>query len=721
MRAIPERCSVLESNHTRERNLLLGVWALLIGLGRAAWLPLLVLYFVLVGGTFWGALNGGVGLVNLWLTVALSTAMVVDRWRRDLPLLPHTPLDGLLLTWAALLAVSTALSGCKRLSLDVSLQQLWYFAVFYLAVALAQTPGGRRRAGGALAAAGVAAMLVALSQFSRWLLDPARDMTGAGQRVLQSTLNSPNDFASFLTLLLPLALVGFVPLTRSVRRRAAGTAFFLVTLLCLVLTYSRAGWLAAPLGFGALVVLLLRSDHLPRFRDLFSHNKLLVCVGVVGFLCLLHFSPGGWLSYRLKSLVTLKDMGATQRVVIWRAAWEMAAERPWTGWGGGTFPLKFTHYLPPDASRELLLHAHNQYLHFAAENGFPVALLFLAAGLVGVGVGWRRLRAEGAQPDLVRAAAVAAIAGHLAFLAFNAETAIPSLAGTHWILLGLAVSGGEETRRERSMGGRRGALFVAAAATGAVVAGLLRYLSAEQCYEASLRVGAPSRQTPALWRATSLDPRHPAYRAALGAAWYREKRLDRALRQCALAVDLSPHDALYWNNLGWVSYWKGGLLDRATRCFEEAIELDPGNPFYKVSLARVQRRCGRTAAAEKTLRTAGQPALAQPEVRWELARLLAETGRYREAAAECETCLRLLHKRETASNSWEPPYQVATRYRRLPRQDEVLTGVVILRDAGPVRSLLARCQAEMCAEETLGGARLEGGPTNSLSLEAGSE
>jgi Flp pilus assembly protein TadD len=710
----------LESNQTRERNPLLGTWVLLVRLAGAAWLPLLLLYFVLVGGTFWGGLNGGVGLVNLWVTVALLTAMVVSRWRRDLPLLPRTPLDGLLLAWAALLALSTALSVCKRLSLEVSVQQLWYFALFYLAVALGQTPSGRRRAGGALAAAGVAAVLVGLFQFSRWLLDPARDMTGAGQRVLQSTFNSPNDFASFLTLLLPLTLASFVPITHSVRRRAAGAALFLVTLFCLVLTYSRAGWLAAPFAAGALVLLLVRSEHLPRFRDLFSRNKLLVCVGVLGFLCLLHFSPGGWLSYRLKSLVTLKDMGATQRVVIWRAAWEMAADRPWTGWGGGTFPLKFTQYLPPDASRELLLHAHNQYLHLAAENGFPVALLFLAAGLAGVAVGWRRLRAGGEQPDLVRAAAVAAIAGHLLFMAFNAETAIPSLAGTYWILLGLAVSGGDETRRERPAGGRRTALFAVAAATGAVVAGMLRYLSAQQCYEASLRANSPAQQTQTLWRATSLDPRHPAYRAALGAAWHGGKRLDRALRECALAVDLSPHDAVYWSNLGWVSYWKGGLLDRATRCFERAIELDPGNPFYRISLARVQHRYGRTAAAEKTLRNAGRTGFALPEVRWELAKVLAEAGRYREAAAECETCLRLLRERETAPGLWVPPYQVGTRYRRLPRQNEVLTEVAVLRKAGPVRSLLARCRDELRAEEDLAVAR-DAQPPGDSSCTGGSD
>ncbi|MEN9250873.1 MAG: O-antigen ligase family protein [Thermostichales cyanobacterium BF3_bins_165] len=56
----------------------------------------------------------------------------------------------------------------------------------------------------------------------------------------------------------------------------------------------------------------------------------------------------------------------------WRFAWGLIQERPWTGWGWQSFAQLHNQQLPPPA--ELLGHAHNLYLHIAAEGGIPLLL-----------------------------------------------------------------------------------------------------------------------------------------------------------------------------------------------------------------------------------------------------------------------------------------------------------------------------------------------------------
>lgn len=665
-------------------------WQLARRLAAGAWLPALLVYFVLVGGTFWASLQGTARLVNLCLMVLITGGVALWRWRRGHPLLPPTPLDGWLLVWLALLLLSTLTSSCRRLSFDVTLQQVWYFLLFYLTAAAGETGTGRRRFGTALTAACVAVVLVGLVQFGVWAANPLRDMTGAGQRVVRSTFNSPNDFASFLVMLLPLAAVGFLTVTRPVWQRAVGTAWFLAMLACVVLTYSRGGWLSAPLAVAVVTALLLRTAHLPRFRDLFLANKALVGMIVVGLLLLLRFSPEGWFTMRLESLVQLNDMGVTQRWVIWRAATGMMADRPWLGWGGGTFPVEFTRYLPPGAHRELPLHAHNQYLHYAAETGIPSALLFLLAAGTAVALGWRAVRRQGRHPELLQAACVAGAAAHLLFALFNADSAIPSLAGTFWMLLALGLGPSSAARAQTHR--RTPAPVVAALAMCGLVLSVVcgRFLLAQRCYDRMLHVPGLAAKTRNADRAVKLDPGEPPYHAAAAAVLFRGGKLAAAVREMEHAVALSPHDALFWNNLGRLEAELHGPTQRSLQCAEQARRLDPGNPVYLLTLARRQWELGWPAEAEQTLRQGDDLRYALPEFHWELGKLLVRAGRWTEAAAELKTCLAELPSPGTKRSL--PGYQVGPRYRRLPRTNEALTEVVLLTSPTPVRRLLRRCQ-----------------------------
>jgi O-antigen ligase len=58
----------------------------------------------------------------------------------------------------------------------------------------------------------------------------------------------------------------------------------------------------------------------------------------------------------------------------------MVRERPWTGFGLGTFQTVYPAFATFDAGR-VVNHAHNDWLEWAAEGGIPIALALLSVAV----------------------------------------------------------------------------------------------------------------------------------------------------------------------------------------------------------------------------------------------------------------------------------------------------------------------------------------------------
>ncbi len=69
------------------------------------------------------------------------------------------------------------------------------------------------------------------------------------------------------------------------------------------------------------------------------------------------------------------------RKVVWRTGLQMIERHPWLGLGPEMPRIHFNEYIPADIPRPLpvgsYMHLHNIYLHYAAERGIPVLLIFL--------------------------------------------------------------------------------------------------------------------------------------------------------------------------------------------------------------------------------------------------------------------------------------------------------------------------------------------------------
>lgn len=176
-----------------------------------------------------------------------------------------------------------------------------------------------------------------------------------------STLQNPNLLAGFLVVVMSLA-VGQGLYADSVGNKLLLFALVVVLGICLVLTYSRGAWLS-------IVVVAA-------FCGRFYNRKVLwlfLIIPLVAFFC--HDA----VMERLISIFNPTDTSSTLRIALWESTIAMILDKPVLGIGWGAYWLVYPDYdffLNNPAAR--IVHAHNMYLHIAAEIGIPGLLAFLA-------------------------------------------------------------------------------------------------------------------------------------------------------------------------------------------------------------------------------------------------------------------------------------------------------------------------------------------------------
>jgi len=198
------------------------------------------------------------------------------------------------------------------------------------------------------------------------------------------TYISPNNFAGFLDMLLPLAtayvLVGRM---KPVVRILLGYAG-LVMLAGMAVTFSRGGWVAVTVGLLVLLGILAfhRNHRLP------------------AFLLLAALAGGGTVfvtQYLSKTISYMHRVGTSEenapldydvRLLIWKAADQMWRDHFWWGAGPAHYNYCFREYRPADIQMTPD-RAHNDYLNLLADWGAAGGIIVLA-GLVTFGAGLRK-------------------------------------------------------------------------------------------------------------------------------------------------------------------------------------------------------------------------------------------------------------------------------------------------------------------------------------------
>ncbi|MBR7778624.1 O-antigen ligase C-terminal domain-containing protein [Undibacterium sp. BYS50W] len=221
--------------------------------------------------------------------------------------------------------------------------------------------------------AGLVSVLIQVVQAMGWYLGPLlmyMGKSGVFQRPY-ANLAQPNQLA--LVLSFSIAACWF--LYREVRlSRAVALVFSVILLAGMVLTQSRIGWLIVP----AFAIVLSLPDAAGR-----RLHPAAALSFVIGYAISVLLLPKLVAAIGLAGVSVVDHVvgSRSERLGLWKQAWQLAQTHPWTGvgwFGFGSGQVQIAADLPSTTYAE---HAHNILLNFAAEMGFPVTIL-LATGLL---------------------------------------------------------------------------------------------------------------------------------------------------------------------------------------------------------------------------------------------------------------------------------------------------------------------------------------------------
>jgi putative inorganic carbon (HCO3(-)) transporter len=369
-----------------------------------------------------------------------ATMIPVAIWASEFPDLTLPKASGLILGLATFRAVALTVRDRRSLNLALAAFCLLGTAIVLVGVLSAQWTSK-------VASLGLPAHLIPR------LITSLPDMQSAGV--------NPNQLAGVLTLYVPFAVTLVIAL-RIIRKPSiphllalAGTALALfLTVVILLLTQSRAGWIGGTAGLLALGTLWgLRSRR--RWTRLAGAALPLVALASVAalLLCLGPYRVGEILSDSPSNTPVEEVVGKisiTGRVEIWSRALYTVQYFPFTGCGLGTFrrvvPNLYPLFLiPPDID---IAHAHNIFLQTALDLGLPGLIAYLALLGIAVATCWRCTRHG---DRLVRATALGLPAGLVGLHVYGLADALalgskPGLA--FWFILGLIAALPRITRQE---------------------------------------------------------------------------------------------------------------------------------------------------------------------------------------------------------------------------------------------------------------------------------
>jgi len=248
-----------------------------------------------------------------------------------------------------------------------------------------------------------------------------------------SFLDYPNDLASYLNLILPLALACYAVGGPEWRNLGAWT--FVVGSAALVCTQSRGGML----GFGCMLVagiFLLVEKLRTRILSLGTTASL----GIVLYLAVI--APG-------KAHLGVTDLyTAATRLFLWGVAWQLFTGSPIHGVGWGNFQVLYGAYLDPSLLAESQLGVHNTYLALLAETGLLGFLAFMILVVLGFRAAYDHFRTS--QNSFGRSLGFGVMGAMVAMVVqgfVEFQIAFTQFGVLFWMLLGLLVASASLQRK----------------------------------------------------------------------------------------------------------------------------------------------------------------------------------------------------------------------------------------------------------------------------------
>jgi O-antigen ligase len=569
---------------------------------------LVLVYAVIIGGSYTGILTPQFRLFSIVALSVLIMIWLVYRWRHGWRW-HATALEGAFLLWALAFAVSLAgnAESWRRIAIA-----LWYMGLYVglwyaLHDALANRGLQRRTLVDALLFTALIVVIFGYVQMVSWAASTLPLMS-AGIIPFDlprpvSTLGNANTLAAFLVAVLPFMIERFFT-ARGGLGRVVMAIYTALTLILFFLTFSRGAWIGFAVGLVVQLALMLRErDRLSwaYWRGWQARQSLTVRVGAGLATLVALLVAAGLLVYFVRSF-SIGGRGLDLRTPIYNAAVRMFEERPLTGYGLFTYGrgLARVWSQPP---QQVHSHAHNVPLQIAGELGIVGLLALVATVILIVRATRLNWRAATRTQHYEQAAAVgAALAFGVHHLTDN-PSMNPSIALTGLLVLVLATAPYQPVplvAARRLQPALVGGLWVVLLVSGIASALLYQqYVAAVSYAYTGDYAGAGAR----LQSSIDADPAQAVYYQQQGYVYGLASADDAALTDDAIAayeryVAFEPDYVVGWANLAAL-YWQAGQGAQAVEAMGEAVKRAPDAPLFAFRWGQYAEQSGQVDVARQ--------------------------------------------------------------------------------------------------------------------------
>ena len=356
-----------------------------------------------------------------------------------------TPIHLLIFLYWGIASVATALSPVKKAAFTGWTKLTLYLLLFALCARLLKSSRIRSFL---IAVYLLISLIVSVNGLRQWFfgaealatwVDPESSLSKTTR--IYSYLGNPNLLAGYILTAVVLSFVAIFA-WRSLPKKALAITMFIVNSACLVLTFSRGGWICLVVSFLVLSILMLYwwSIDMPPFWRTWSLPILLISLGTVSVLAVLFVPP---VRDRVLSIFAGRgDSSNNFRINVWMAAIEMIKDRPVIGIGPGNsaFNKIYPYYQRPNFTA---LSAYSVFLEVAVETGLIGLFCFLWLLVVTFNSGLvqlRRLRLQRNVEGLWLIAGIVALVGMLGHGLVDTVWYRPQVNTIWWLMVGLVAS-----------------------------------------------------------------------------------------------------------------------------------------------------------------------------------------------------------------------------------------------------------------------------------------
>jgi len=199
----------------------------------------------------------------------------------------------------------------------------------------------------------------------------------------QAMFEQPNSLGGYLSVIIILIFILYL---REVDKKRSVIVYslLLLSVTAFIASLSRGSWITLIICIVLYIIIISKGYLKSRIKHIF-----LLVLGIAMIFLLMSIRSDSQVVSRAKSIVesNYHPDNLLSRMDIWSAGWHLALDNPFFGTGIGTYHLTYLSKSKLDWDSQIWM-AHNDYIQFISEIGFPGTFALLSFGFFYIYSGW---------------------------------------------------------------------------------------------------------------------------------------------------------------------------------------------------------------------------------------------------------------------------------------------------------------------------------------------